>query len=170
MVLVSSRAQQTSSAKQTTSMIKINVNQSSEASCFQMIRGGFFIGKHLTQETLPCQIPPPLGEIVTFALPILESRYLARSPTPCPSVGSRWHAHYSYIINMHVWVIQKTITSCITWSQLCHSKTARFRKNLKSSKDNYSATYLLKHKSKSFAKRTNSQQSYAKILTTNTDT
>ena len=37
-------------------------------------------------------------------------------------------------------------------------------------KDNYSATYLLKYKSKSFAKRTNSQQSYAKILTTNTDT
>ena len=34
----------------------------------------------------------------------------------------------------------------------------------------YSATYLLKYKSKSFAKRTNSQQSYAKILTTNTDT
>ena len=42
-------------------------------------------------------------------------------------------------------------------------------KNLKSSKDNYSATYLLKHKSKSFTKRTNSQQSCVKILTTNTD-
>ena len=37
-------------------------------------------------------------------------------------------------------------------------------------KDNYSATYLLKYKSKSFAKRTNSQQFYAKILTTNIDT
>ena len=74
MVLVSSRAQQTSSAKQTTSTIKIKVNQSSEAQFFQVISGGFFIEKHLTQETLPCQIPPPLGEIVTFAPPILESR------------------------------------------------------------------------------------------------
>ena len=74
MVLGNGRAQQTSSAKQTTSIIKIKVNQSSEASCFQVISVGFFIGKHLTQETLPCQIPPPLGEIVKFAPPILESR------------------------------------------------------------------------------------------------
>ena len=74
MVLVSSRAQQTSSAKKTTSIIKIKVNQSSEAQFFQVMSGGFFIEKHLTQETLPCQIPPSLGEIVNFALLILESR------------------------------------------------------------------------------------------------
>ena len=74
MVLVSSRAQQTSSAKKTTSIIKINVNQSSEAQFFQVISGGFFIEKDLTKVTLPCQIPPPLVEIVNFAPPILESR------------------------------------------------------------------------------------------------
>ena len=106
MVLLSSRAQQTSSAKQTTSIIKIKVNQSSEASFFQVISGEFFIGKDLTQGTLPCQIPPPLREIVNFAPPILKSPWLARGPTPCPSRGSRWHAHYSYIIIMHVWVTE----------------------------------------------------------------
>ena len=89
MVLVSSRAQQTSSAKKTTSIIKIKVNQSSEAQFLQVISGGHLIEKHLTQETLPCQIPPPLGEIVNFAPPILQSRWLARSPTPCPPQGSR---------------------------------------------------------------------------------
>ena len=73
-ILVNSRAQQTSSAKQTTSIIKIKVNQSSEAQFFEVISGGFFIEKDLTQGTLPCQIPPPLGEIVNFAPPILESR------------------------------------------------------------------------------------------------
>ena len=73
-VLVNSRAQHSSSAKQTSSTITIKVNQSSEAQFFKVISGGFFFEKHLTQETLPCQIPPPLGEIVNFAPPILESR------------------------------------------------------------------------------------------------
>ena len=69
-------------------MIKIKVNQSGEASFFQVISGGFFIEKHLNQETLPCQIPPPLGEIVKFAPPILQSLWSARSPTPClPAYG-----------------------------------------------------------------------------------
>ena len=72
-VLVNSRAQQTLSAKQTTSIIKIKVNKSSEAQFFEVISGGFFIEKDLSQGTLPCQIPPPLGEIDNFAPPILES-------------------------------------------------------------------------------------------------
>ena len=84
-----SRAQHTSSAKQTTSTIKIKVNQSSEARFFKVKSGEFFIGKDLTQGTLPCQIPPPLGETANFAPPILQSTWLARSPTPCPSGGSR---------------------------------------------------------------------------------
>ena len=75
-------------------------------SFFEVISGEFFIGKNLTQGTLPCQIPPPLGETANFAPPILQSTWLARSPTPCPSGGSRWHAHYSYIIIMHVWVTE----------------------------------------------------------------
>ena len=45
---IKSRAQQTSLAKQTTSTIKIKVNQSSEAQLFHVIPWGFFSEKHLT--------------------------------------------------------------------------------------------------------------------------
>ena len=45
---IKSRAQQTSFAKQTTSIIKIKVNQSSEAQLLHVIPGGFFSEKHLT--------------------------------------------------------------------------------------------------------------------------
>ena len=108
--------------------------------------------KQLTQETLLCQIPPTLGEIVTFAPPILESRWLAWSPTPCPQgEADDMRITCSYIIIMHS-LLQKTI--------IYHSL---------SSKDNYLATYLLKYKSKSCVKGTNSQKFYAKISTANID-
>ena len=46
------------------------------------ISGGFFVEKHLTQGAFSCYIPPPLGEILNFAPPILQSPWLARGPTP----------------------------------------------------------------------------------------
>lgn len=50
------------------------------------ISGGFFIEKHLTQETADLLNSPIQGGIVNFAPVILQSSWLARSPT---SGGSR---------------------------------------------------------------------------------
>ena len=63
------------------------------AAYMMWISGGFFVKKHLTQGTLSCLIPPPLGKILNFAPTILQSPWLARGPTPG---ASRWHVHYTH--------------------------------------------------------------------------
>ena len=63
------------------------------AACMRWISGGFFVKKHLTQDTLSCEIPSPLGKILNFAPTILQCPWLARGATPG---ASRWHVHYSY--------------------------------------------------------------------------
>ena len=127
MVLVNSRAQQTSSAKQTTSIIKIKVNQSGEAQFFEIDIRRTFSDKELTQETLPCQIPPPYGKTLTLHRPFYNPPgwpgIQPHAPLPNPAV-SRWHAHYSYIIIMHVWVTKNNYQlHCLVTAVLLQNRT-----------------------------------------------
>ena len=52
---------------------------------------GFFIEKHLNRGLCLVDLPHPLGEILNFAQPILQSPRLAWGPTPG---ANWWHVHY----------------------------------------------------------------------------
>lgn len=79
-VFLKSRARQITSALQVTTIIKSLFNQINP-NYMRKISGEFFIEKHLTQET-DLLNSPIQGGIVNFALVILQSSSLARSPTP----------------------------------------------------------------------------------------